>query len=154
MKELLVYRYEEVINAPIDVVFDYVNDDEKIKCWNTLFVENIYEAPEDKELARPGTKFKTVQKIDKKVMTIESVLIEFMPPYKIVMHSQSKEGLSISKYELSREYHGTRLIVEASIIPSNFLYKIATKLLGWTSKYIYEEQYKRLKTFIEEEIDD
>jgi len=36
MKELLVYRFEEVIYAPIYIVFPYVDDDEKIKQWKTV----------------------------------------------------------------------------------------------------------------------
>lgn len=154
MKEMLVYRFEEVINAPLDVVFDYVNDDEKIKLWNTLFIENIYETEESKHEYKPGTKFKTVQKIDKKTITIDTVVIEYDAPYKIVMHSTSKEGLSISKYFLSREYNGTRLIVEASLIPSNIFYQIITKMFGWAGKMLFEEQYQNLIAYIENEVED
>ncbi|WP_243459509.1 hypothetical protein [Metabacillus bambusae] len=62
--------------------------------------------------------------------------------------------MSISKYFLSREYHGTRLIVEASLIPSNIFYKITTKLLGWTSKLIFDELYQNLKAYVENEVED
>jgi hypothetical protein len=27
------------------------------------------------------------------------------------------------------------------------------KLLGWTSKFVYDEQFKKLKTYVEEEVD-
>ena len=64
-------------------------------------------------------------------------MIEYNAPHRIVMHSIAKEGLSISKYILYREYSGTKLIVEARIIPSN----------------IYEEQYQNLKTYIENEVE-
>ena len=153
MKELLVYRFDVMIDAPIDVVFSYINDDEKIRLWNNLFIENIYESEEDKLLNRPGSKFKSVQIIEKKTYTINTTLIEYDAPYKVVMHSKSKEGKSISKYFLSREYSGTRLIVEASIIPRNIFYLLLTKMLGWTSKFIFEEQYQNLKTYIENEVE-
>lgn len=151
MKELLVYRYDEVIQAPIDIVFEYVDDDEKIKLWNSLFIENIYEKEEDATLNKPGTKFKTVQKIDKKTMTIDSELVEYEAPFKVVMHSFSREGTSISKYYLSREYNGTRLIVESSIVPSNFIYHLATKIFGKMSAVVYDEQFQRLKSYVEDE---
>ncbi|WP_242061705.1 hypothetical protein [Cytobacillus firmus] len=48
MKEMLVYRYEDVIHAPIDLVFKYLDDDEKIKLWNTMLIENIYDNKENK----------------------------------------------------------------------------------------------------------
>ncbi|CAM3891656.1 SRPBCC family protein [Lederbergia lenta] len=153
MKEILVYRFEEVIHAPIDIVFNYVDDDEKIKLWNTLFIENIYDTEDGKPVYKQGTKFKTVQKIDKKVITVDSELIEYTAPNKIIMHSITKEGISISKYFLSRDYDGTKLIVEASIIPSNFYYQLMTKMFRWASKYVFEEQYNNLKTYIENEVE-
>lgn len=154
MKEMLVYRYDNIIQAPIDVVFEYVDKDDKIKLWNTMFIENIYENESDKLLNKPGTNFKTVQRIEKKTFTINSTITEYEAPYKVVMHSKTKEGLSISKYFLTREYNGTRLIVESSIIPSNIFYQTITKLLGWTGKYIYEEQYENLKKYVEEVVQD
>ncbi|MDF2036927.1 SRPBCC domain-containing protein [Cytobacillus oceanisediminis] len=154
MKEMLVYRYEDVIHAPIDLVFKYVDDDEKIKLWNTMLIENIYNNEENKPVPEPGTKFVTVQKLDKKIIKIDSELIEYEAPHKVVMHSHSKEGLSISKYYLTREHNGTRLIVEASLVPSNFFYRLTTKLLGWTAKFVFEEQYQNLKRYVENEADD
>lgn len=153
MKELLVYRFEEIIYAPIEVVFAYVDEDEKIKQWNTMFIENIYDASNNGKTNMQGTTFQTVQKIDNKVLKVDSVIVEYEAPFKIVMHSTSKEGISISKYLLSREYNGTKLVVEASIIPSNFFYEIFTKLFGWASKYIFEEQYRNLKIHIEQDVE-
>ncbi|WP_242061706.1 hypothetical protein [Cytobacillus firmus] len=81
-------------------------------------------------------------------------MIEYEAPHKVVMHSHSKEGLSISKYFLSREHDGTRLIVEASLVPSNFFYKLTTKFLGWTAKFVFEEQYQNLKKYVENEAEE
>ena len=39
---LVSFAIEIVIPAPIDVVFDYVNNDEKIMEWSTFMVENRY----------------------------------------------------------------------------------------------------------------
>ena len=154
MKEMLVYRYEDVIYAPIDLVFEYVDNDEKIKLWNTLFIENLYEKESDRESNVPGTAFKSVQIVDKKTYTIDAVLVEHDAPYKVVVESKTKEGTSITKYFLSREADGTRLIMEASLVPSNILYKASTKLFGWTLKYVYEEQFENLKRYIEEEAEE
>lgn len=153
-KEMMVFRFDEYVDAPIDVVFELVNDDEKIKLWNTLLVENIYENDEDKYDYKPGMKFKTVQRVEKKTVTVDSEMIEYDPPYKIIMHSTSKEGLSISKYFLTREGTGTRIVVESSVIPSNFFYKLTIKLFGWAVKAMYIEQYKNLVNYIENEVAD
>ncbi|WP_156153559.1 hypothetical protein [Domibacillus robiginosus] len=48
MQEMVVFTIFKVIEAPIEEVFAYLTDDEKIKEWNSLFVENIYDSEEDK----------------------------------------------------------------------------------------------------------
>ncbi|MBM7603151.1 uncharacterized protein YndB with AHSA1/START domain [Metabacillus crassostreae] len=152
MEEIVVYRYDEYIDAPIDIVFSYVNDDDKIKQWNTMFIENIYESAKDQHMYKKGISFKSVQKLDKKTITVDTHIVEYEAPYKIIMHSTTKEGVSISKYLLTREYSGTRLVVEASLIPSNIYYKLMTKIFGRFTKFIYEEQYNNLKEYVENEV--
>ncbi|WP_062351906.1 SRPBCC family protein [Bacillus kwashiorkori] len=154
MEEILAYRFEEYIDAPIDVVFQYVDEDEKIKLWNTMFVENIYETETGKQESYIGVKFKSIQKIEKKTITIDCEIMEYEPPYKVVIHSHTKEGMNITRYTLLREHHGTKIVVEASIVPSNLFYKIMTKMFRWAGKIMFEEQFKNMKTYIETEVTD
>ncbi|WP_042220642.1 SRPBCC family protein [Oceanobacillus manasiensis] len=151
MKEQKVFTIEDVIEAPIELVFDCINDDEKIKQWNELLIENIYPSREAKEAALPGTKFQTVQLVGKKVFTIDSELIEFAAPHLIVMNSYSKEGTSITRYKLNQENKSTRLTLESSMIPSNLYYLILTKMTGWLAKFAFQEQFEKLKDYVEEE---
>lgn len=147
MEEKLLFRLEEIIYAPIEVVFDFVDDDDKIKRWNDYFIENIYENETKKNI--PGTKFISVQQYGKKTISVEVELLEYEAPNKIIMVSNSKEGTSYTRYFLSREYDGTKLIMESSIIPKNTYYRILTKLFGGLGKYVYEEQIHALKNYIE-----
>lgn len=147
MKEKLLFRLEEFIAAPIDVVFDYLDDDEKIRRWNDFFVENIYENGKQENV--PGTRFTSVQRIEKKTIRTEIVLTEYDPPNKIIMEGYSKEGKAFTRYFLYREYDGTKLVMESSIIPSNLYYRIITKLFGGLGKFLYKEQVQRLKEYLE-----
>ncbi|WP_010095265.1 SRPBCC family protein [Ornithinibacillus scapharcae] len=147
MEEKLLFRLEEFIDAPIEVVFDYVDDDEKIKLWNDYMIENIYENETKKNT--PGSKFISVQQFGRKKISVEVELLEFEPPNKIIMVSDSKEGTSYTRYFLTREYDGTRLVMESSIIPKNTYYRILTKLFGGLGKYVYEEQIQALKDYVE-----
>ena len=61
------FAIEIVIPAPIDVVFDYVNNDEKILEWNTFMVENRYPSNVDINNPREGDKYISVQKMGKKI---------------------------------------------------------------------------------------
>ncbi|MFE6014446.1 SRPBCC family protein, partial [Bacillus thuringiensis] len=55
------FAIEIVIKAPLDVVCDYIIEDEKIKEWNTFIIENRYPSNMDKENPRVGDKYITVQ---------------------------------------------------------------------------------------------
>jgi uncharacterized protein YndB with AHSA1/START domain len=147
MEEKLLFRLEEFIDAPIDVVFDYLDDDDKIRRWNDFFVENIYE--NGKQESIPGTKFTSVQRIEKKTIRTEIVLTEYDPPNKIIMEGYSKEGKAFTRYFLYKEYDGTRVVMESSIIPSNLYYRIITKLFGGLGKFLYKEQVQQLKDDLE-----
>lgn len=54
------FAIEIVIPAPIDVVFDYVHNDEKILEWSTFTVENRYPSNIDVEKPREGDKYISV----------------------------------------------------------------------------------------------
>jgi uncharacterized protein YndB with AHSA1/START domain len=147
MKEKLLFRLEEFIHAPIDVVFDYLEDDEKIKCWNDFFVENIYE--NGWKGLGPGTKFTSIQRFQKKTIKTEVRITEYEAPNKIVMEGDSKEGKAFTRYYFYREHDGTRVVMESSIIPSNVYYRIMTKLFGGLGKFFYKEQIQKLKEYLE-----
>lgn len=147
MEEKLLFRLEEFIYAPIEVVFDYVDDDEKIKLWNDYFIENLYE--NERKINSPGSKFISVQKFGKKEISVEVELLEYEEPHKIIMVSHSKEGTSYTRYFLSEEDGGTKLVMESTMIPKNTYYRMITKLFGGLGKFVYEEQIQALKNYIE-----
>jgi uncharacterized protein YndB with AHSA1/START domain len=147
MEEKLLFRLDEFIAAPIDVVFDYLDDDEKIQRWNEYFVENIYENGKQENL--PGTKFVSVQRFEKKTIRTDIVLTEYDPPNKIIMEGYSKEGTAFTRYFLYKEEDGTRIVMESSIIPKNLYYRIITKLFGGLGKFIYKDQINNLREYLE-----
>ncbi|WLR44496.1 SRPBCC domain-containing protein (plasmid) [Bacillus carboniphilus] len=149
MKEMLVFKIEKYIHCPLEVVFDYINDDEKIEQWNTLYVENIYHTKDNKKAYEKGTVFTSVQKIQKKTFKLKTEITQYNPPYEIIMHSYSKEGTTITKYILRRSEQGTILTLECRLIPSNYYYKVVTKLFGWSMKFIMEEQIENLHALLE-----
>ena len=68
MKEMKMYTISEEIAAPAHKVFSYICEDDKIKEWNSTFVENLYETEED-QICRAGATYKSVSKIGKKTYT-------------------------------------------------------------------------------------
>ena len=47
---LMSFALEIVIKAPVDVVCDYIIEDEKIKEWNTFIIENRYPLNMDQKI--------------------------------------------------------------------------------------------------------
>ncbi|KEK23304.1 SRPBCC family protein [Bacillus gaemokensis] len=141
------FAFEILIRAPIDVVFDYVNDDEKIKEWNTLVIENRYSSSVAKENPRVGDKYITVQKIGKKVYEFEVELLEYEAPYIVSVGGEMKQGYSTTTYILEEDE--TLLTLIAEYEPSNLFYNIIYKLTGWMSRGLYMHQIERLAECVE-----
>ena len=97
------FAIEIVIKAPMDVVCDYIIEDEKIKEWNTFIIENRYPSNMDKENPRVGDKYITVQKVGKKILEAEVEILEYDAPYIISLGSEMKQGYSAMTYMLEED---------------------------------------------------
>lgn len=147
------FAFEVVIEAPVDVVFDYIHDDEKIKEWNTLIVEHQYLDGASKENPRVGDCYISVQKIGKKVLEVEVELLQYDAPYIVSVGGEMKEGYSVTSYMLEEQENGTLLTMIVDYEPSNLFYRILYKLTGWMSHGLYMEQVERLVDCIESTYD-
>ncbi|WP_413377557.1 SRPBCC family protein [Alkalihalobacillus sp. 1P02AB] len=151
MKEIKVYRLEKEMEAPLELVFDFMINDDKVALWSSLIVENRYEQEADKYNYKIGTKFTTVQKVGKKVVEAETVVTAYDPPYSIEMHATTKEGVSISKYTLERIGPNTNIVLEASMIASNRYYHMLYSVIGRLAKFMMDEEMNRLREVVEQE---
>ncbi|MDQ0208780.1 SRPBCC domain-containing protein [Alkalicoccobacillus murimartini] len=152
MKEILVFSFEELIDAPIDFVFTCLNKDEHVEHWNELIVRSIYQKHSEDEL-EVGSTYQTVQKVGNKEYTFEAELTDYKPPFRATIKTETKEGVSITRYQLSEETEGTHLKVQASITPSNIKYKVLTKLFGWLSRFLYKDIYQQFVNYVHEHND-
>lgn len=59
---IMSFAIEIVIKAPMDVVCDYIIEDEKIKEWNTFIIENRYPSNMDRENPRVAAVIKNEQR--------------------------------------------------------------------------------------------
>ncbi|ANV71787.1 SRPBCC family protein [Bacillus cereus] len=143
------FAIEIVIKAPLDVVCDYIIEDEKIKEWNTFIIENRYPSNMDKENPRVGDKYITVQKVGKKIFEAEVEILEYNAPHIISLGSEMKQGYSAMTYMLEEDEEGTALTLISEYEPSNFYYKMMYKLTGWISRGLTIEQMERLAECVE-----
>ncbi|GAB6927338.1 SRPBCC domain-containing protein [Paenibacillus sp. JCM 10914] len=142
---------EIYIEADIEEVFPYLIEDEKLRLWNSFVIENIYESEEERKLPVPGTRYTSVQRIDQKVRHFPAEYVEYDPPYLITVTTTSKEGLSTTRYSLSRSGSGTLVRILASAAPSNWYYTIIGKLMGGlTKRLVLKPQFNQLKRVVEQ----
>ncbi len=94
------FAIEVLIQAAIDVVFEYVKDDEKTKEWNTFLIENRYPLERVKENPRVGDTFISAQKMGKKIFESEVEFLEYEAPYIITLGGEMKQGYSTTTYIL------------------------------------------------------
>ena len=147
MNEIIVFTYEELIDAPIDLVFTYLNKDEHVQQWNEFIVRNTYEKHSEDEL-EAGSTYQTVQKVGKKEFIFQAEILDYKPPFRAVVKTETKEGISITRYQLSQDTDGTLFKVEASITPSNVRYKFLTTLFGWMNRFIYKDIYQKFVDYV------
>lgn len=143
------FALEVVIDAPIEMVFDYIDKEEKIKEWNTFIVENRYPTNIDLENPRAGDTYISVQKIGKKIFEVEAEILEYDAPHLVSVGSEMKQGYGATTYLLEESDEGTVLTLISEFEPSNFYYKIVHKLTEWVSREMYGEELERLVACVE-----
>ncbi|WP_050183748.1 hypothetical protein [Domibacillus robiginosus] len=65
-------------------------------------------------------KYKSVSKVGKKQLPVDTELVSFHAPYSTTVKGYTKEGENYSRYILSEEDGGTLVTLEAAIIPKNY----------------------------------
>ncbi|MGD6845731.1 SRPBCC family protein [Bacillus infantis] len=146
MSEIECYTFENEIEADIHLVFECLNRDKHVLKWNTQLIENIYEGSESD--MKEGSAFITRQKIDKKVYELKGIYSKYNPPYHAIVETETKEGKSKTEYTLKEYSEGTLFTVRVTLVPSNWFYKTAAKLLKWSFKFIYDDQFKRFIEYV------
>ncbi|MGM0943140.1 MAG: SRPBCC family protein [Bacillota bacterium] len=146
MKEIHCYRFESEIDSTIDLVSECLNKDEHVLKWNTQIIENMYDGSED-DLVE-GATFITKQKLGKKVYEFHAKCTRHDPPNYATVETKTKEGISKTEYILKETPEGTNFIVNVSLIPSNWIYKLATHMFKWSFKHVYDEQFDNFIEYV------
>lgn len=138
------------IHAPIETVFECINDNEKQKIWMEGLKETRY--PEGYDPSNPvGTKF--VQKIKEggRVIEYDGEVIAYDEP-KLTAVRIGNNSFSVKAfYELSEIPEGTRLNYRAEMGSANMLTKVMGFLFSWLTKRILHKQMTKLKELAEQE---
>lgn len=140
--------YSIDINAPQDVAFECVDNDDEVKKWVDGLMETSY--PNGKNPDTPvGTKFKQKIKEGGRVKEYTGEVIKYDKPHLIAVRLYDKMFSVDVYYRFIQIPHGTRLDYEADITFHNWFAKTMGKLFSGESERIIEKQMLKLKELAE-----
>ena len=141
--------FSQRIDAPIEVVFDCVDDDEKIRQWIPEVVEITY--PDGEDRANPiGTRFKQKLKEGGRIAEYDGEVIAYDKPRHL--------GITLGNPSFQVEVHyrlspvgdaATQLDYDCQLSFAGWFYRLMGFLFFWLTKSIVRKQMAALKRLAE-----
>ncbi|WP_299462423.1 SRPBCC family protein [uncultured Gimesia sp.] len=142
--------YHQEILAPIDVVFSYLEDDEKMKLWMEG-LESI-EYPEGKHVDNPvGTQFIHTIREGGHTQQYHGTVTEFDPPTLIAVELHSAAFQISVTYELTSAGRKTQFDYHCEIVLASLFHRLMGFLFWWLTKRLLKSQMTKLKELSEQE---
>lgn len=141
--------YHEEILAPIEIVFDFLNDDEKMKLWMEGLESTEY--PEGKNDDDPvGTIFVQTIREGGHSQQYAGIVTEYDPPTLIGVQLQSNAFRVDVTYELTDRGRKTDLDYTCELVFASLFYRIIGVLFKGLTNRILKNQMKLLKQLSEQ----
>lgn len=141
--------YHQEIIAPIEIVFDFLNDDEKKKLWMEGLESTEY--PKGKNEGNPvGSIF--VQTIGERGNSQEfaGIVTEFAPPTLLAVQLQGSAFRADVTYELTDRGRKTDLDYHCDLVFNSLLFRIVGFLFRGLTSRILKNQMTKLKELSEQ----
>lgn len=136
------------INASIDRVFYYLDDDERIKMWMQNLIETKYTNDVDKE--KPvGTRFKQKLKEGNKIKEYTGEVTGYEKPYYISVRLWVNNVTIQVDYRLKQEGESTVLNYSSEMVRANFFIKLISKCFSGVYKKMLVNDFNKLKELAE-----
>jgi uncharacterized protein YndB with AHSA1/START domain len=140
--------YSIDIAAPQNRVFEYVDEDDKVKEWVDGLMETSY--PEGKNTDTPvGTKFKQKLKEGGRIKEYTGEVTKYDKPHLICIRLYDKMFTVDVCYRFTAIPQGTRLSYESEITFHNWFSRMMGKFFAGESQRILEKQMLKLKELAE-----
>jgi uncharacterized protein YndB with AHSA1/START domain len=142
----MTYRME--INAPIEKVFDLLDDKDKLKLWMDGLEDTVYTSARNPE--NPvGTRFKQRIREGGRVQEYEGEVTAYEKPKHLAVRIGNNYFIALADYRLTPTAAGTRLDYSCDITCHSWLFRIMAVLFGWLTKRILRKQMVKLKRLAE-----
>jgi len=142
----IVYTLQ--IAAPIERVFDCVEDEQKILQWMEG-VESITYPGGVKPPVPVGTRSTVAIREGGRVNNYDSTVIAYDKPRHLAVHLSNASFTTEVHYRLTPENDGTRLDHTCDIVNPSLIARILMALFGWIAKAMLKKHMMRLKALAE-----
>jgi uncharacterized protein YndB with AHSA1/START domain len=144
----MLATYSMDVNAPIEKVFNCVEDTEKMKLWMDGLEETTYVTPRD--LANPvGTKFKQKIREGGRVQEYDGEVLAYEKPKLLAVRIGNKYFHAIAEYRFTPTHNGTRMDYNCDVTCHHWFFRIMMVLFSWFTKRILRKQMTKLKALAE-----
>ncbi|QDT90426.1 SRPBCC family protein [Gimesia algae] len=144
-----IAHHQEII-APVEVVFSYLNDDEKMKLW-MQGLESI-EYPKGKKPGyKVGAKFIHTIKEGLNTQRYKGIVTVYEPPTLLAVKLAHPAHRIEVTYELTSLGRKTKLDYHCELEFASFYYRCMGLLFSWFTKRILKSQVAKLKELAEQE---
>jgi len=144
----MAVTYSMEVKAPIDKLFSYVEDKEKMKLWMEGLEETVYTTPLD--LTNPvGTKFKQKIREGGRVQEYDGELLAYEKPKHLAVRIGNKHFQAMADYRFTPTHDGTRLDYTCDVNCHSWIARMMSVLFGWFMKRILRKQMAKLKELAE-----
>ncbi len=145
----MAITYEQIILAPIEIVFDFLDDNDKMMDWMEGVEEITFPDGENRD-DPVGVKWRIAIREGGHVTWYDGVTTAYEKPTHLGIRMSNKHFAVDVDYRLSSIPDGTQLDYSADFAHTSMLAKIMGVLFGWLTKSILKKQMTALKKVAED----
>ncbi len=146
---LEITHHQEIV-APIEIVFSYLNDDEKMKLWMEG-LESIDYPKGKKTEKRVGNKFIHTIKEGLNTQTYKGIITAYEPPSLLAVKLAHPAHRMEVTYELTAYGRKTELDYHCELVFPSLFHRLMGVSFSWFTKRILKSQMAKLKQLAEQE---
>jgi uncharacterized protein YndB with AHSA1/START domain len=144
----MAVTYAMEVKAPIEKLFDYVEDKDKLPLWMDGLEETVYTTERDPN--NPvGTKFKQKIREGGRVQEYDGEVIAYEKPKHLAVCIGNKHFAALADYRFTPTTAGTRLDYSCEITCHSWFVRVMAVMFGWLTRRILRKQMAKLKELAE-----
>ncbi|GEM_PF-2023885 len=147
MSKVHFYNSVQLIDAPIEEVYDYLTKNEHILSWSNMTKDHIYAEGEPLQYSYAGQKLQVIQEYRGKSHSADAWIENIEALSFIDIRTSNEMGTMIGQYHLQSKQNQTELQIDLIVDTPKWAYAILYKLSKSRLNRMYNEEFQRLSDY-------